>query len=140
MRILDRFRKKKIKKAKREIPEKKVERPEEIAVEISSGEKKVQRKEIPFEAYRILKSLHITEKATDLTKKNQYVFRVYSRSNKIGIKKVIEDLYGVKVLNVRIIKISKKRRRLGRITGWRKGYKKAIVKIKKGQKIEVLPR
>jgi len=43
-------------------------------------------------------------------------------------------------LNIKIINVPKKRRRLGRISGWKKGYKKAIVKIKKGQKIEVLPR
>ncbi len=138
MGILDRFRKKKIKKEKREIPEKKVKEVREP--EIPPEEKRIERKGIPLHAYRILKSLHITEKATDLTKKNQYVFKVYSRSNKIEIKRVIEGLYGVKVVDVKIIKIPQKRRRLGRITGWRKGYKKAIVKIKEGQKIEVLPR
>jgi len=40
-------------------------------------------------------------------------------------------------LSVNTVKIPKKRRRLGRISGWRKGYKKAIVKIKEGQKIDV---
>jgi len=59
---------------------------------------------------------------------------------KLEIKKAIEGLYGVDVLSVKVINIPKRRRRLGRITGWRKGYKKAIVKIKKGQKIEIIPR
>lgn len=88
----------------------------------------------------IIKSPHITEKATDLTKKNQYVFKVEPNANKIEIKKAIEKLYGVDVLSVKIINVPKKRRRLGRISGWRKGYKKAIVRIKEGQKIEVLPK
>ncbi len=88
----------------------------------------------------ILKTPHITEKSTDLVGKNQYVFKVWPKANKIEIKKAIEDLYGVDVLDVKIIKVPPKRRRLGRISGWRKGYKKAIVKIKEGQKIEVLPR
>ena len=82
----------------------------------------------------------MTEKATELAKKNQYVFKVWPRANKVEIKKAIEDIYGVDVVSVKIIKVPRKRRRLGRISGWRKGYKKAIVKIKEGQKIEVLPR
>lgn len=89
---------------------------------------------------KILIAPHITEKATELAKENQYVFKVYPEANKTEIKKAIENLYGVDVLDVKIIKIPKKRRRLGRISGWRKGYKKAIVKIKEGQKIEVMPR
>lgn len=90
--------------------------------------------------YRILKAPQITEKATDLIKSNQYVFKVFPQANKNEIKKAIGDLYGVDVIAVKIIKIPAKRRKLGRISGWRKGYKKAIVKIKEGQKIEVLPR
>jgi len=100
----------------------------------------VKKEKIIGEAYRILRAPHITEKATDLVKKNQYVFKVWPRANKVEIKKAIENLYGVEVVSVKIIKVPRKRRRLGRISGWRKGYKKAIVKIKKGQKIEVLPR
>lgn len=92
------------------------------------------------EIEKILKSPHITEKATELAKKNQYVFKVYPQANKNEIKKAIEELYNVDVLDVKIINIPKKRRRLGRISGWRKGYKKAIVKIKEGQKIEILPK
>ena len=88
----------------------------------------------------VLISPHITEKATDLVQKNQYVFKVFPKANKTEIKKAIEDLYKVEVLDVKIINVPKKRRRLGRISGWKKGYKKAIVKIKEGQKIEVLPR
>ena len=91
-------------------------------------------------AYRILRSPQITEKSTALAEKNQYVFKVYPKTNKIEIKTAIEDLYNVDVLSVRIIKVRPKRRRLGRISGWRAGYKKAVVKVKAGQKIEVMPR
>lgn len=87
-----------------------------------------------------LKKPHITEKAAVLAGENQYVFEVFTSATKPEIKKAIEELYGVKVLKVRIIKIPKKARRLGRTTGYRKGYKKAIVKIKAGQKIEIIPR
>lgn len=90
-------------------------------------------------ACRVLKWPHVTEKATYLTKVNQYVFRVFERTNKAEIKKSVEDVYGAKVVSIKIINIHPKKRRLGRINGWRKGYKKAIVKLAKGQKIEILP-
>lgn len=90
--------------------------------------------------WRILREPHITEKATDLTEKNQYIFKVFPRANKIQIKKTIENLFKVNVLEVKIINVPRKKRRLGKIVGWRKGYKKAIIKVKQGQKIEILPR
>ncbi len=92
------------------------------------------------QVYKILKAPQVTEKATDLVKKNQYVFKVWSRTNKPEIKKAVEDIYGVSVVAVNIIKIPRKKRRLGKKSGFRKSYKKAVVKIKEGQKIEVLPR
>ena len=51
-----------------------------------------------------------------------------------------QQVYGVDVLSVNVIKIPKKSRRVGKVSGWRKAYKKAIVKIKQGQKIDILPR
>lgn len=97
-------------------------------------------KKILGEAYKILVKPHVTEKAGDLTSKNQYIFEVFPRSNKKQVKKAVEDVYGVDVADVHIINIHSKRRRLGRTEGWSGGYKKAIVRIKEGQKIEVLPR
>jgi len=91
-------------------------------------------------AYRILKRPHVTEKAAGLTKANQYVFNVDERSNKPEIKRAVQDIYGVKVVAVKIINIHPKPRRLGQISGWRKAYKKAIVKLAQGQQIEILPR
>jgi len=91
-------------------------------------------------ACRVLKYPHVTEKATDLTKANQYVFNVYENANKPEIKRAVEDVYGAKVVSVKIIKIHPKKRKLGKIEGWRKGYKKAIVKLAQGQTIEILPR
>ena len=91
-------------------------------------------------AYRVLSSVHVTEKATGLEAEDKYVFNVLAVANKNEIKKAVEDLYGVNVKNVRIINIPRKQRRLGKQKGWRKGYKKAIVRIKKGQRIEIMPR
>ena len=164
MAILDIFKRKKPKKKKeakkpaaakalagkevKKTPEVKVERKpskikKEVKLETLPKSKKISefRAKRSFNiAYRNLKTPHVTEKAGDLTQRNQYVFKIWPRANKIEIKKAIQDIYGVDVLNVRIIKIPKKARRLGRQKGWREGYKKAIIKIKEGQKIEVLPR
>ena len=92
------------------------------------------------DAWKSLFSPHITEKATDLAGENKYVFKVFKRTNKIEIKKAVGSLYGVGIEDVKIINVRKKARRVGKTQGFRKGYKKAIVKVKKGQEIEVLPR
>ncbi len=91
-------------------------------------------------SYHVLKCPHISEKATDLVKQNKYVFKVWPKTNKIEIKKMIKNIYNVDVLDVKIINSRRKKKRIGRIMGWKSGFKKAIVKIKKGQKIEILPR
>jgi len=87
----------------------------------------------------IIKRPIITEKSSGLTKENQYVFEVSKEATKGKIKKEVEERFGVNVLSVKTIEIPPKKRRLGRISGWRKRYKKAIVKIKAGQKIDIFP-
>ena len=98
-----------------------------------------QKKELD-RIYRIIKNPHITEKATILGEKNQYVFKIEKRANKTEVKKAVEDYYGVSVLAVRIINIPERVRRRGKGFSIKKGYKKAIVAIPAEQKIEVLPR
>lgn len=116
-------------------------------IDEKSGEVKVEKKSegvwLPKKAegfsYSIIKTPHISEKATDLAEKeNQYVFEVLNNSNKVEIKKAVEGVYGVKVLGVNIIKIPHKKRRIGRTQGFRKAYTKAVIKLKEGDKIEIL--
>ncbi len=145
MPLLDIFKRKKIKKEKErikpEVKPKVIEKPKEIKEEKPLKAKPLKVKESKIgDTWRVLKAPQVTEKATGLVGQNQYVFKIWPRANKVETKKAIEYLYGVDVVSVKIIKVPRKRRRLGRISGWRKGYKKAIVKIKEGQKIEVLPR
>ena len=82
---------------------------------------------------------HITEKATALGEKNQYVFVVSHGAHKSGVAQSVEKMYGVDVEKVRMINVHSKAMRLGRVQGKKKGYKKAIVQVKAGQKIEILP-
>ena len=72
-----------------------------------------------------------------MAEKNKYTFKVYANSNKPEIKKSVEGIYGVNVLDVNIIKAPHKKRRLGKTQGFKKGFIKAVVTIKEGQKIEI---
>ena len=153
MAIFDIFKKKKEKKEKTIKTPRKVRPKKEIVKPVEKKEGEKPKKETVLEkrpprqrekkvekAWQVLKSVHVTEKATDLAKNNQYVFKVFPRANKTEIKKAVEGLYGVDVVSVKIINVLPKRRRLGRIEGSKSGYRKAIVRIKEGHKIEVLPR
>lgn len=123
---------KKSKKAKETKRAEKIENPAPVVLE--------KPKKILGQAYRVIKRPYVTEKASDLVSKNQYIFEVFQDANKNQIAKAVEDVYGVDVTDVNVINIHRKRRRLGKIEGWKSGYKKAIVKIRDGQKIEVLQR
>ncbi len=142
MALLDKFKK----KNKPEI-EKKEKEPVKEQV-IDGGIKKPVRGKAEAEklvqAYGVIKEPHITEKAGILTEQGKYVFKVSIKANKTETKKAVEALYGVKVEKVHMIHSAPKRRRLGRHQGWRggleKGFKKAVVTLEKGEKIELLPR
>ena len=90
-------------------------------------------------AWRILREPHVTEKSTNLTSFNQYVFKVIGNPSKPEVKKAIEETHGVHVKKVAKISLPGKKRRRGKHIGWKSGYKKAIVTLRKGESIEVLP-
>ena len=79
----------------------------------------------------------VTEKSTNLSEMNKVVFKINNSANKQSVKKSIEKIFKVNVIKVNIIN---KQRRL-RISRGRKikvkGYKKAIVTLKKGQNIDL---
>jgi large subunit ribosomal protein L23 len=87
-------------------------------------------------AYKILIEPWITEEATRVAELNKYIFKVASEADKRQIREAVEGLYGVKVISVNIINIPGKKRTRGRTTGWKSGYKKAIITLKEGNKIE----
>lgn len=88
------------------------------------------------DAYRVLKNFYVSEKASLLNGFNQYVFRVFRSANKSQIRKQVEKLFNVTVESVKVLNMPRKRRDLGRHTGFKSEYKKAIVVLKKGQTIE----
>jgi large subunit ribosomal protein L23 len=88
-------------------------------------------------AYKILVKPLITEKATNLVSLNKYVFKVASKANKIEIKKAIKSLYGFEPVSINIINERGKRVTSGRISGKKSNWKKAIVTLKQGDKLEI---
>ncbi|MCD4705588.1 50S ribosomal protein L23 [bacterium] len=99
--------------------------------------KDTKKKKIDGIAYRILVKPLITEKVTDLAVFSQYAFEVSIKANKIDIKKAIQEVYGVSPIAVNVINMRGKKVRSGKVSGMTKRWKKAIITLKKGEKIEV---
>ena len=89
------------------------------------------------DTYKTLKSLLRTEKGTQMLPYNKYLFLVSRDANKISIKKAIEEVYKVKVENVNTQIARGKKKRVRYEEGKKSDWKKAIVTLKKGEKIEV---
>jgi len=87
-------------------------------------------------AYRVLKNFYISEKASLLAVNNQYVFMVGRDTNKAEICKNVEKIFNVKVKDIKIINLPSKIRNVGRHSGIKPGFKKAIVALKEGYSIE----
>jgi large subunit ribosomal protein L23 len=89
------------------------------------------------EVHDIIISPLVTEKSTIQREgQNQYSFKVDKRANKIRIKDAVERLFKVKVREVRTVKVRGKVKRLGRRFGKRPDWKKAIVTVKEGDRID----
>ena len=79
----------------------------------------------------------VTEKSTEqLERGGTYTFVVAKDANKVEIARAIEQLFNVKVRDVRTMQYRGKERRLGRFLGRRAGWKKAVVKLREGDSIE----
>ena len=82
----------------------------------------------------------VSEKSMDETQRGKYTFRVHIDANKFQVKQAIEELFKVDVLtvNVSTTKAKEKSRNRGRtrIKGWTSPWKKAVVTLAAGQKIE----
>ncbi|MCR4667586.1 MAG: 50S ribosomal protein L23 [Desulfovibrio sp.] len=88
----------------------------------------------------ILLKPHLSEKTTAYQTSNQCVtFMVHPDANKVEIKKAVEALFEVKVVNVNVVrKRPSDRVRQGRVVGRKPGWKKAYVKLAPGDKIELI--
>nr|HID59249.1 50S ribosomal protein L23 [Desulfobacterales bacterium] len=87
--------------------------------------------------YDIIRRPLITEKSTtQKEEQNQVSFEVDRRANKVEIKKAIEKIFNVRVKKVRTMQMKGKVKRFGRKIGKRRDWKKAIVTLEPGERIE----
>ncbi|MDP2863654.1 MAG: 50S ribosomal protein L23 [Desulfobacterales bacterium] len=87
--------------------------------------------------YDVIKRPLITEKSTiQKESANQLTFEVDRKANRVEIKKAVEGIFKVKVAGVRTIQVMGKFKRRGRILGKRNDYKKAVVRLMPGERIE----
>ena len=87
--------------------------------------------------YEVLRRPLITEKTTGLQVQNKYAFEVASGSNKNQVKHAVEKAFNVKVAAVNMLNVHGKERRVGRRRVLGPDWKKAIVTLRPGQKIEL---
>lgn len=92
------------------------------------------------EPFDIIRTVRLTEKSTLLTEKgNKYVFEVNPAANKVEIKKAIESLFQKKVVSVNTANYAGKKKRERRADfGRRPHWKKAIVTLKEGEKLDLV--
>lgn len=82
----------------------------------------------------------ISEKATMLAEQGKYVFEVAPGANKIQIKQAVEEVFAskkVQVESVNVFQVPGKQRRVGRSVGMSKSWKKAIVTLRPGQRLDL---
>ena len=92
----------------------------------------------PERLYQIIKRPHISEKSALLgDSANQAVFQVATDANKAEIKQAVEQLFNVKVADVRTINMKGKSKRMGMRSGRRSDWKKAYVSLEQGHEIDL---
>ena len=86
---------------------------------------------------QILLAPVVTEKSYELIDNRKYSFRVHQDAHKTQVRQAVEELFDVKVERVNILKVQPKPKRRGVTKGMKPGWKKAVVQLKAGDKIEI---
>jgi large subunit ribosomal protein L23 len=86
---------------------------------------------------RTIKQPILTDKTIRLTESRKYSFLVNLNSNKSEIKVAIENLFQVKIIKINTCNLPRKKKRVGKFTGWKAQYKKAIVTLSEGETINL---
>jgi large subunit ribosomal protein L23 len=90
-----------------------------------------------MEINKVIKRILVTEKSTAARdESNKYFFDVDPRANKIEIGAAVEKLFKVKVIDVRVMHVLGKKKRMGKTIGQKSSWKKAIVTLAAGNSIE----
>ncbi len=79
----------------------------------------------------------VSEKSYSHIPERKYTFRVHADAHKTQVRQAVEELFGVRVERVNILKVQPKPKRRGLIKGTKPGWKKAIVQLREGESIEI---
>ena len=79
----------------------------------------------------------VSEKSYSHLPERKYTFRVHQDAHKTQIRQAVEQLFEVDVVDVKVLKVQAKPKRRGLVRGTRPGWKKAVVKIREGQEIQI---
>ena len=79
----------------------------------------------------------VSEKSYSLISDRKYTFRVHEDAHKTQVRQAVEELFGVHVQSVNIVKVQSKPKRRGLTRGRRPGWKKAVVQLREGEAIEI---
>jgi large subunit ribosomal protein L23 len=79
----------------------------------------------------------VSEKSYSLITDRKYTFKVHKDAHKTQVRQAVEELFGVKVQAVNVIKVQSKPKRRGLHRGRRPGWKKAVVQLREGETIEI---
>jgi large subunit ribosomal protein L23 len=90
-----------------------------------------------MDARQVLIAPVVSEKSYALIEQNKYSFRIHEKAHKTQVRQAVEELFDVKVDGVNIVKVQSKPKRRGLSRGRRPGWKKAIVQLAPGDKIEI---
>jgi large subunit ribosomal protein L23 len=90
-----------------------------------------------MDARQIVIAPVVSEKSYSLIEDNKYSFRVHPKAHKTQIRQAVEELFDVKVEAVNVIKVQPKPKRRGWHRGTKPGWKKAIVQLREGDRIEI---
>jgi large subunit ribosomal protein L23 len=108
-----------------------------MATKLTATKEMKVEKQLSSLATRVLLRPRITEKAYAVNALDQYVFQVVGTATKTEVKRAVEEAYGVSVVAVHIVRLPGKRKNLGRTVGQRSAVKKALVRLKKGESIQL---
>lgn len=92
-----------------------------------------------MEIHRVIKKYLVTEKTTAAKDEgNKYTFQVDRDANKIEVGRAVASLFKVKVLDIHIMNVRGKKKRVGKTLGAKSDWKKAIVTVAKDNRIEII--
>jgi len=90
-----------------------------------------------MDMYQVIKRPLVTERSNDLGEQGIYTFEVEREANKVQIREAVEKIFSVGVVSVNTLRMHRKERGRGHYRGYTGLSKKAIVRLKEGDKIEI---